>query len=44
MGHADNYLAETDNDDLVGGTLEEDWGLMTMARLKSEKLQDSVRD
>jgi hypothetical protein len=44
MGHEDNYLAETDNDDLVGGTLEEDWGLMAMVQLKSEILQDSVRD
>jgi hypothetical protein len=33
MGHADNYLVETCNDDLVGGTLEEDWGLMAMAQL-----------
>jgi hypothetical protein len=26
MGHADYYLAETGNDDLVGETLEEEWG------------------
>jgi hypothetical protein len=42
MGHADNYLVEIGNDDLVGGTLEKDWGLMAMAQLKSEILKDSA--
>jgi hypothetical protein len=33
MGHADNYLVETGNDDLMVGTLEKDWGLMATVEL-----------
>jgi hypothetical protein len=39
-----NFIEKDLDDGLVGGTLEEDWGLMAIAQLKSEILQDSVGD
>jgi hypothetical protein len=39
-----NFIEKDLDDGLVGGTLEEDWGLMAIAQLKSEILKDSVGD